>query len=161
MCEGPGPSDVPSGEPTLSVGGDRYTILLSSARTGGRTAVIEAFVPPGGGPPMHVHRREDEFFYVLEGAIDFTANGRTERINAGGCFFAPLGAAHRFRNATARPARMLVWVTPGGLDEYFTEVGTRLPSRASPPVAPTDADLARLVGLAPKYGLEIVAPDPR
>lgn len=141
---------------TLSIAGDRYTILLSSAQTGGRTAVIEALVPPGGGPPMHVHHRDDETFHILEGAIDFTANGATTRVSAGGCFFAPRGTPHRFQNATDRPARMLFWVTPAGLDEYFAEVGTPLPSRDAAPVPPTEADIARLIELAPKYGLEIL-----
>jgi len=143
---------------TLSIAGDRVAVLLSSGQTGGRTAAFEILVPPSGGPPLHVHHREDEAFHILEGTLDFIVEGSTVRVSAGGSFFAPRDIPHRFHNATDRPVRMLVWVTPGGLEKYFAESGTPLPSRDSAPVPPTEADIARLIELAPKYGLEILAP---
>src|SRR5437763_14005735 len=64
--------------------GDLYTILASGADTGGAYALIHATVPPGGGPPPHVHRREDEAFYVLGGEVAFHADGRDVGAGAGG-----------------------------------------------------------------------------
>jgi len=60
---------------TIAVVGDVYRFLATGEDTNGKYALWEAIVPPGGGPPPHVHSREEEGFYVLEGEITFTVNG--------------------------------------------------------------------------------------
>jgi quercetin dioxygenase-like cupin family protein len=134
--------------------GDVYRYLVTGAETGGKYATFEAFVGPGGGPPPHIHRREEESFFVLEGEITFTVNG--ERIVAGSGTFAsvPIGSLHSFKNETARAARMLITMVPAGLEQMFLEVGILLPpgSMTAPP--PSAEQVARLLAAAPKYGVE-------
>ena len=54
---------------TVAVVGDVYRFLATGDDTNGKYALWEAIVPPGGGPPPHVHSREEEGFYILEGEI--------------------------------------------------------------------------------------------
>ena len=68
---------------TIAVVGDVYRFLVIGEDTNGRYAMWEAIVPPGGGPPPHVHSREEEGFYVLEGEITFTVNGEKVVATAG------------------------------------------------------------------------------
>jgi quercetin dioxygenase-like cupin family protein len=139
---------------TVWIVGDRYTIKSSGADTSGRFVLIEALVPPGGGPPPHIHSREDEAFYVLEGELLFHADGRSFTATDGAYITLARGSLHTFKNTGARPARMLVVVTPSGLEDFFLEVG----SEGVGPITPTPDDIQKLVETAPKYGLEIRLP---
>src|SRR3954467_15286541 len=107
----------------VAVVGDVYRFLATREDTGGRYALWEALVPPGGGPPPHVHSREEEGFYVLDGEITFTVNG--ERVGAKAGTFAnmPVGTTHSFKNESDHPARMLISVAPAGLEQMFFKVG--------------------------------------
>jgi mannose-6-phosphate isomerase-like protein (cupin superfamily) len=89
---------------TVAVVGDVYRFLATGEDTNGKYALWEAIVPPGGGPPPHVHSREEEGFYVLEGEITFTVGD--ERIVAKAGTFAnmPVGTPHSFKKSrVARP----------------------------------------------------------
>ncbi len=87
---------------TIAVVGDVYRFLVTGEDTNGKYALWEAIVPPGGGPPPHVHSREEEGFYILEGEITFTING--ERLVATAGMFAnmPVGTPHSFKNESDR-----------------------------------------------------------
>jgi quercetin dioxygenase-like cupin family protein len=137
--------------------GDLYTILASGDDTGGAYALIHAKVLPGGGPPPHVHRREDEAFYVLEGELDFHADGRDIRATTGTWVTLARGSLHTFKNTGPGTARMLIVVTPSGLERFFAEVGQQATDRSSPPPV-TAADIDRLLAVAPRYGIEIRLP---
>src|SRR3954471_6155991 len=95
---------------TIAVVGDVYRFLATGEETDGKYALWEAVVPPGGGPPPHVHSREEEGFYVLEGEITFQIGD--ERLVAAAGTFAnmPVGTPHSFKNESGRPARMLIFV---------------------------------------------------
>jgi quercetin dioxygenase-like cupin family protein len=138
--------------------GDRYTIKTSGEETGGAFALIETLVPPGGGPPPHIHRREDEAFYVLEGELLFHADGRSFAAVAGTWVTLARGSLHHFKNVTDRPARMLIIVTPAGLERFFLEVGRAVSEGQA--VAPTPEDIERLLAVAPQYGIEMRLPEP-
>jgi mannose-6-phosphate isomerase-like protein (cupin superfamily) len=143
---------------SIWVVGDRYTTLASGDETGGAYALIAAWVPPGGGPPLHLHHNEDEAFYVLEGDLVFEADGG--RISAGpGAWVAlPRGSRHRFQNVGPSPARMLVVVNPSGLERMFAEVGRDAKESSEDSGASMSEDIARLVAVAPRYGIEIFPP---
>ncbi len=146
---------LPAGEGRAYwVVGDLYTILAAGEDTGGAYALIYAVVPPGGGPPPHLHRREDEAFYVLEGKLAFYADGRDFAATAGTWMTLARGSLHTFKNIGAATAKMLIVVTPSGLERYFAEVGQEAKDRSSPPPV-THADIEKLLTVAPKYGLEI------
>src|SRR5471032_272054 len=100
---------------TIAVVGDVYRFLATGSETNGKYALWEAIVPPGGGPPPHVHSREEEGFYILEGEI--TIQIGAERVVASAGMFAnmPVGSPHSFKNETNQPARMLISVAPAGL----------------------------------------------
>ena len=143
---------------TIAVVGDVYRFLATGEDTGGRYALCEALVPPGGGPPPHVHSREEEGFYVLDGEITFTVNG--ERVVAGAGMFAnvPVGTPHSFRNEGDRPARMLISVAPAGLEQMFFEVGVPLADGATTALPPTPDEIERLLAAAPRYGITLQVP---
>lgn len=143
---------------TIAVVGDVYRFLATGEDTGGRYALCDALVPPGSGPPPHVHSREEEGFYVLDGEITFTVNG--ERMVAGAGTFAnvPIGVPHSFKNESDRPARMLITVAPAGLEQMFFEVGSPLADGATTSLPPTPAEIERLVAAAPRYGIELLLP---
>ena len=140
--------------------GDRYTIKTSGNETGGAFAMMEAIVPPGHGPPPHIHSREDEAFYVLEGELLFHADGRSFTATSGAWVTLARGSLHYFENVGSVPARMLIVVTPAGLEDFFLEVGREAIDGDAGLVAPTPEDIRKLVETAPKYGLEIRLPQP-
>ena len=145
---------------TVWVVGDRYTIKTSGEDTGGAFALIEAVVPPGGGPPPHIHHREDEAFYVLEGELAFHVDGRDIAAGAGAWVTLAKGSLHHFKNVGDRPARMLIVVTPAGLERYFLEVGRAASDEDGESMPPTPEDIEKLVAVAPQYGIEIRVPEP-
>src|SRR5882757_7585794 len=114
---------VPGEGRTIAVVGDVYRFMATGEDTNGKYAVWEAVVPPGGGPPPHVHSREEEGFYVLEGEITFTVNGEKVVATAGTFANMPVGTPHSFKNESDRPAKMLISVAPAGLEGMFFEVG--------------------------------------
>lgn len=142
----------------LTIVGDTYRLLATGAETGGTYSQMEAWVPPGGGPPPHVHSREEEAFFILEGTITFQLEN--ERIVAGpGAFLnMPIGSEHCFKNETDKPARMLLTVAPAGLEQMFLEAGHVLDDETTQPPPVTPEDIARLLAVAPKYGVEIRVP---
>jgi quercetin dioxygenase-like cupin family protein len=149
--------------PTFSVVSDVYRVLATEQSTGGTLGLIDAIVPPGGGPPPHVHTREDEFFYILEGEITFYVEspGVTAPIIArvGTFLFAPKNQKHRFRNETDRPARMLFGVLPGGMEQLFVDAGKPLAPGSTSPAPVAEPDLIKLAQLASqKYGCHIDPP---
>ena len=142
---------------TIAVVGDVYRFLATGEDTDGTYAMWEAIVPPGGGPPPHIHSREEESFYVLEGEITFQIGD--ERIVAQPGTFAnmPVGSLHSFKNETGKPAKMLISVAPAGLEEMFFEVGQPVQAGETPPL-PTKQDIEKLLTVAPRYGIEINLP---
>ena len=94
--------------------GDVYRFLVTGEETGGAYFAMEAIVAPGGGPPPHIHRNEDETLYVLEGEVEFHTDGGPRRAGPGSFFAAPRGTAHGFRNPGQTPLRVLNVHAPEG-----------------------------------------------
>jgi quercetin dioxygenase-like cupin family protein len=143
---------------TIAVVGDVYRFLATGDDTNGKYALWEAIVPPGGGPPPHVHSREEEGFYILEGEITFTIDG--ERLVAKTGMFAnmPVGIPHSFTNESGRPAKMLISVAPAGLERMFFEFGVPVSQGATTAPPPTKEEIDKLLTVAPRYGIEIRLP---
>jgi hypothetical protein len=121
--------------------------------------MFEAIVPPGGGPPPHIHSREEESFFILEGEITFTV-GDQQIVAAAGTFLSmPVGSLHSFKNAMNKTARMIISVAPAGLEKMFLEVGVPVKLGDTPP-PPSNAEIERLLSVAPSYGVEIRVPEP-
>ena len=149
---------VPPGEgESLWVVGDTYTFKATAGNTGGALFVMEASVPPQGGPPPHIHHRTDEAFYLQEGELEMVVGEDAYLARAGSFVFIPKGTVHRFSNAGTETARMLAMMTPGGFEGFFEEAGRPAGEGAAPPTTPEDIE--RGIAAAPKYDIEILPPE--
>ena len=136
--------------------GDRYTFLVTGAESGGAYFAMEALVPTGGGPPLHIHTNENETFYVLEGQCTFRLDDNTVLAGPGDFVNIPRGAVHSFHNDGTEPVRMILTFTPAGIERFFEET---LEPALDPTLAPPnnlDEVVARYVAAAPRYGIEFV-----
>jgi quercetin dioxygenase-like cupin family protein len=138
--------------------GDLYTVKASGKDTGGAYALIEVMVPPQSGPPPHLHHREDEAFYIVEG--EFEVHVDEERLTAGPGSWVQLakGSVHHFKNIGRAPAKMLILASPAGLDQFFLEAGRKATATSPESGAATPEDKERLFAIAPKYGIEMKPP---
>jgi quercetin dioxygenase-like cupin family protein len=141
----------------IAVVGDVYRFLAVGEDTGGRYALWEAIVFPGGGPPPHVHAREEEGFYVLEGEITFQLGDKRIVAHAGTSANIPPGILHCFKNEGNSPVKMLISVAPAGLENMFFEVGQAVDPGANP-APPTSEEIDKFLAIAPRYGIEIRLP---
>ena len=149
---------VPSGEgKKLWVTDELVTFKASGEDTGGAYSLADSMVPPQGGPPPHIHHREDEAFWVLEGELEVSVGESRFRVGAGSFVHLPKGVLHSYQNVGTAPARFLTLMVPAGLERFFEEIGkpgTDLSSQ--PPFEEEDID--RLLAVAPNYGVEIPPP---
>jgi quercetin dioxygenase-like cupin family protein len=106
---------------TVAVVGDVYRFLATGEDTNSKYTLFEPFVSPGGGPPPHVHSREEEGFFVLEGEITFTIGDKRLVASVGMFANMPVGTPHSFKNESGKPAKMLISVAPAGLEKMFFE----------------------------------------
>jgi mannose-6-phosphate isomerase-like protein (cupin superfamily) len=143
---------------TIAVVGDVYRFLATGEDTDGKYAMWEAIVPPGGGPPPHVHSREQEGFYILEGEITVQIGDKRLVTTAGMFANMPVGTPYSFKNESVRPAKMLISVAPAGLEQMFCEVGVPLAEGATTALPPTKEEIEKLLAVAPSYGIEIRLP---
>lgn len=135
---------------TWNVLGESVTCKVSSENTGGAYSLFEVISPPHGEAPLHIHHGEDEAFYLLDGDLLIQKGEQTFQATAGSCVQFPKGLAHTYKNIGARPAKLLVIVTPGGYEKFFEAM-----SQVS---VPTDGppDMAQVMQVAQRFNLEIV-----
>jgi len=149
---------IPPGEGARSlwVMGVLVTHKIPSHRTGGAYALFEVATRPGVGPPPHIHHREDEPFYVLEGEYEFLMDGSTITARAGSLLYFPKGTLHAHRGVGDGVGRMLVTQTPGGLYErFFEEVGRPVEGAGDPGFFGEQPDVESVIATAARYGIEI------
>ena len=101
--------------------GGLLTIRAAAGDTNGAIAVVEERATRGYATPPHVHGREDETLYLIDGAIEYTVDGVVGTAVTGEAVHLPRGLAHRFE-VTSEEAHFLVIITPGGFEEFFQEV---------------------------------------
>ena len=134
---------TPSQGEIIPIIGGPIRILLDHTSSAGQCVVFESDVPPGDGPPLHCHQREDELFYVLCGRFKFSLNGTLFFAEPGAFVFAPRGSLHTFRNISPEPSRLLVTCTPAGIETAFRDI--QFPPPGSSKTPPTMDDIiARL-----------------
>jgi quercetin dioxygenase-like cupin family protein len=124
-----------AGERFEIIGGG-VRVLIDGESSGGRCCMFECPVPPGGGPPLHRHEREDELFYVLEGRFKFSVDGNVFVAETGAFACAPRGSVHAFRNLGTATGRLLVTCTPAGLEAPFRAVRVPPPGSGTPALTP-------------------------
>ena len=135
--------------------GSLYQVKARAEDTGGALGLVEGSLYQGFSPPLHIHRREDEAFYVLEGEIRFRQGDDEFVAGAGAWIWAPRGVPHTFKVESER-ARALILVTPGGFERMFEEGGIPAGESAEPPVQEYDPEEA--VAMSKRFGFEVVGP---
>ena len=104
------------------------------------------------GPPLHVHTREDELFYVLEGELVFELDGERHTVRAGDTVYLRRGVVHTYQNFTTSDVQLLIATVPGMFSRFFVEWSAATPLGAFMP-APDQAD-----ALGTKYGITTLGP---
>ena len=141
---------------SFSLVGDIYTFKAVGEETGGAYALFEFLIPPQSGSPPHIHHREDETFYVLEGELTFHIEDLKIVVPSGGFVHAPKGIPHSFKNEGTTPVKTLTSAVPAGLEKFFEEVGYLITDKgASVPVTQRE-QIEKMIEVGPKYGIEIL-----
>ena len=134
------------------------TFLATGEDTNGQFASMEQVARKGNVPPRHIHHREDETFYVVEGEMTFSVGDRMIKATAGTMVFAPRDIAHSF-TIDSEQVRVLVMVSPAGAEGFFKACSVPAPSLTLPPPAELPySEIQKMMALAPKYGFEFVQP---
>ncbi len=132
------------------VPGHKITHKISGEDTDGRFSLLEVELN-GDGPPQHIHKTEDETFYVLEGEVKFLLGEHTSIAKAGTFVNIPRGTRHAFCRVDKKNAKLLATFTPAGFEKFFDEA-------IDVDVTDTEAYVAKAKELAKKYNMEIVGP---
>jgi len=133
------------------------TVKASAETTGGRVGVIELLAPKGAGSPLHVHHREDEWFYVMEGELTFWVGGRVIHAPAGSFVFGPRDIPHTF-TVDSELARFLLVTEPGGFESFMRELSQPALTLTPPPPPSAPPDMNLILSTAARYGIEILGP---
>jgi len=135
--------------------GGLYRMKARAADTGGALGLVETDLYRGFGPPLHVHRREDEAFYVIEGEVRFRLAEEEFVGGPGTWVWGPRGVPHTFK-VVSEAARALILVTPGGFEAMFEVGGVPVSESPEPPVQ--EYDPAHTVAISAQFGFEVVGP---
>lgn len=100
--------------------GNVLSIRLRGEQTGNMISIMLETMPPGGGPPLHVHSREDEIFIVAEGQISYYVNGKWAEVGPGGLIYLPYGSEHCYKNIGTSPSRHWIIALPSDFENFFT-----------------------------------------
>lgn len=148
----PSPSVVlPGQSPVINAFGDVAHIHLGTEQTGGKFTLFTLVTPPGGGPPPHYHKIEDETFHVLEGSAEFLKDGQWLKVSAGATVHMPKGAVHTFRNVGDKPLKQLITTSPSGFEVFFAKSEIEFKKPGGP-------SMERLVAIAAEHDINFVKP---
>ena len=133
----------------------RAEIKVTAEQTGGLLSIIEITEPPNAAGPLHVHHREDEGFWILEGDVTFEVGDTTIRASAGDFAFGPRDIPHRY---TVGPSgcRMLFILTPGGFENLVREMSVPAETRTLPPASDEEPDWEHVAAVAKANGCELL-----
>ena len=138
--------------------GDINRFVATGEDTNGAYAQWEVLVPPGGGPPPHVHSREEECIYVLDGEVTLRIGDSRTVAQAGTFVGLPVNVPHGFKNESDHPARLLFTVAPAGLEGFFFEAGIEVAPEHDKTASPIVNHADRLHAAAIKYGITFLPP---
>jgi quercetin dioxygenase-like cupin family protein len=145
------PIAIPSeGGKKISVLGIPMVIRLHGADTNGIVSAVESHDVPGGGPPPHIHSREDETFQILEGEYEWTVGGNTFVAQAGATIFAPRGIPHTYRYLGQTPGRLMCVITPAGFEGFFEAIAAL--------TSEEQRNIPLVMDIAKNFGLEFLPP---
>ena len=139
------------GDRVLEVFGETVIIRRDPAGAPLDAAVIEEIVPPGVAAPLHLHRREDEVSYVIEGTFRIWRGDEVFDVGPGGVALLPRNQAHTFQNIGVGSGCIVTVILPSGLERFFELVAER---------GLADDDVDVIVAVAAEFGVEILGAPP-
>ncbi len=143
-------------------GGGLATIKATGKQTGDLYSIVEVLEPQGARAPFHLHRNEDEAFYVLEGEMTFYVGEETIKAGPGSFLFGPKDVPHAY-TVDSGPARLLFLLSPAGFEGLIRETSEPARSATLPPPPeepPDEAEMERLAAIGARYGAEVPGPPP-
>ena len=135
----------------LNIVGEETLVKVSAEDSDGLLAFFHLVAPPMSGPPRHVHTREDELFYVLEGELVFELDGERHTVRAGDTVYLRRGVVHTYQNFTTSDVQLLIATVPGMFSRFFVELSAATPLGALPDPVQMDA-------MATRYGITTLGP---
>lgn len=138
---------VPAGEGPCIPWAGEMRVKVGAAQSPELTMIENVLIAPGSGPGLHIHEKENECYYVLDGEFEFVCGDDRVSGGSGTFVFAPRGLPHRFKNIGTAPGRLLVSFTPSGIEEFFAELSRQ--TELKPPI---------MMEIAARYGITLVAP---
>jgi quercetin dioxygenase-like cupin family protein len=126
---------------------------LTSDDSGGACTAFELSALPQTGPQLHVHHREDEWYYVLTGEFLFKAGGEEHTLPAGGSIWLPRGLPHAWANVSAVEGKLILLCVPGGFEKFFDEMGREMAN-----IHDADSATKKMKEVMAKYGMELLGP---
>jgi mannose-6-phosphate isomerase-like protein (cupin superfamily) len=129
--------------------GAELFFTMPAIQPGAGVSIIEQIMPPRNGPPLHLHRNEDEILRVIEGVYRVRIGQDDLEVTAGDTILLPRGVPHTYINCGERACHVIFVVQPGGLERFFVELAGAL-----------QVDPAQESRIRAKYGIEYVAPNP-
>jgi quercetin dioxygenase-like cupin family protein len=134
------------------------TIKATGKETGGRYTLVEVLGAEGEEAPLHVHHREDEAFWILEGELTFQVGDETIKASPGSFLIGPRDIPHRY-TVNSGPARLLFILSPAGFEEFIYATSEPAKERTLPPPPegpPSEAEMEQLGAVARQYGCELL-----
>jgi quercetin dioxygenase-like cupin family protein len=140
--------------------GSLFEHLVTGAETGGAFGLTKVTQPAGGATPVHLHTREAEAFYLLDGTMTYLAGEQTYQLRPGSFIYLPTGVPHAFRITGETPASLLAITVPGGLMDLYDGVGRPAAERRLPGQDEADlgGDIQRWLAASAEYGIQVLGP---
>jgi quercetin dioxygenase-like cupin family protein len=135
----------------------RMTLKATGTSTGGALSLVEVLAAPDTAPPWHVHHRDDELFYLLDGSFLFKCGDELFQGDPGAFVFLPRNIPHSFKVVSQTVAKFPVLSTPAGIDRYFVDGGTPALDAG---LRPQPIDMQQMAAIAAQHGIEILGPPP-
>ena len=133
----------------LSVLGAGVRFLCEAAKTDRNFSLMEVTLPKDQGPPRHDHPW-DEAYYVVDGKVRFSIDGRDELVSAGEFVYAPGGTVHAFQGASSKPARMIIFDAPAHAESFFKDVDREIKDYPK--------DMAKMPAIGERHDIHFVRP---
>jgi len=132
--------------------------VLTASDSGGPIGLSLVTQPPGTATPLHVHHKEAEAFYLLEGSMTYRAGDDVFRLESGDFIYLPVDIPHAFRIVGSSAARFLAVAVPGAVLDLYQDVSRPAEERRLPGAPQGPEEIARWVDAAGRYGIEVLGP---